>query len=113
MYLFLVVVFLFLYIFQKIKLELGIFKNKVYTVNDDIVGMPGIVFVGGLAISAVVFIFSHIIFSVIFGLMYFPVMKIIYKDNPRALTVWIKFLMCKKRYWAAGIRKKPLRVIFY
>src|SRR5690606_25640475 len=108
-----VVVFLFLYIFQKISLELGIFKNKVYTVNDEILGMPGPVFMGGLAVCGVVFVFAHIIFSVIFALMYFPVMRVIYKDNPRALSAWIRFLMCRKRYWAAGIRKKPFRVCFY
>jgi hypothetical protein len=111
--LFMVVVFLFLYIFQKITLELGIFKNKVYTVNDEILGMPGPVFMGGLAVCGVVFVFSHIIFSVIFALMYFPVMGIIYKDNPRALSAWVRFLMCRKRYWAAGVRKKPFRVYFY
>ena len=111
--LFLIVVFVFVYIFHKITLKFGIFKNKVYTVNDEILGIPASVFMVGLATSSIVFIFYNIIFGIIFACLYFSVMRVIYKDNPRALTVWFRFLMCRKRYWASGIRKKPCKVVFY
>lgn len=96
-----------------IKTDSLAFKNhKVFTMQDEILGLPASVFIVGLglSVSLAVMLFWWMLF--VTSLLYFPPMYHIHKDDPRGLKVWIRALQRRHTYWRAGRASARQLVIF-
>jgi hypothetical protein len=88
------------------------FKNRrVFTTKKDYWGMPGDLFIGGMAVSIGLSVAVIWWAGFLLGAVYFPTIYRIHKDDPRAAKAWLRGLKRRHNHWVAG-EVEPFAVTF-
>lgn len=75
---------------------------RAFTRQDLIMGLPAKIFVAGLTLSMTLGIALHWWAALLTAMGYFPVMFTIHREDPQALSLWIRALMRKEYSFRGG-----------
>lgn len=83
---------------------------QVFNDVQTIVGIPARLFWGGFIFTVICALQLPLFASVLFALLYFPVMYEIHKDDPHALSGWVKAALSKrKEKWVLQRKKRIIK----
>jgi len=98
---------------QEKRLDALAVKNvKVFTTQDQILGIPSALFLLGLLCCLCVFVATTWICALLVAVVFYPMMWSMHRDNPKGFYVWFRAGFSNEVYWASGIRDNPLKIVF-